>query len=83
MILTITLWLRQMKNQHLEVNFTFKVKINRLVTKGLGENYVKSFFLFYSKDGHIFKSYKLGSKNMVSGRPLMIFWVIRSDDHPF
>ena len=32
MILTITLWLRQMKNQHLEVNFTFKVKINRLVT---------------------------------------------------
>ena len=83
MILTITLYLRRMKNQHLEVNFTCKVKINRLVTKGLGKNYVKSFFLFYSKDGQIFKSYQLGSKNMVSGRPLMTFWVIRSVDHPF
>lgn len=60
---------RQAKHQYLEVNFTCKVKINRLVTKGHGENYVKSFFLFYSKDGRIFKPYKLGSKNMVSELP--------------
>ena len=83
MILTIILCSSQMTNQHLEVSFTCKVKIHRLITKGLGKNYVKSFFLFYSKDGHIFKSYKLGSKNMVSERPLMIFWVIRFDEHLF
>ena len=60
---------RQAKDQYLEVNFTCKVKINRLVTKGHGENYVKSFFLFYSKDGRIFKPYKLGSKKMVRELP--------------
>ena len=51
-----------MKNEYLEVNFTSKVKIHRLVTKGLGDNYVRDISLFYSDDGAIFKPYKQGSK---------------------
>lgn len=57
--------LSQMKNEYLEVNFTSKVKIHRLVTEGLGKNFVRDLSLFYSNDGAIFKPYKQGSKTKV------------------
>ncbi|XP_068712006.1 uncharacterized protein [Montipora foliosa] len=54
--------LKKDKHQFLEVNFTSRVKIRRISTKGADQNFVRSFRLYYSDDGIIWTPYKQGSK---------------------
>ncbi|KAJ7377048.1 Mucin-5B [Desmophyllum pertusum] len=50
------------KSQFLEVNFTSKVKVRRLSTKGRDESYVTRFILYFGVDGVRWNPYKVGGR---------------------